>query len=121
GVLGAAAVIIGSIMALRQQGLKRLVAYSTVAQVGYWFLAFPLLLGDDPEYRQGALAGIVALALGHGVAKGGLFLAAGALKDTYGTDTITELRGAGLKHPLLVMGMGLTAVGLIGLPISLGF
>lgn len=122
GVLGATAVIVGSIAALRQDGLKRLIAYSTVAQIGYWFLAFPLLgAGMDDDVRQGAFGGILALALGHGVAKAGLFLAAGSLKDTYGSDDITVLHGAGRKQPLVVMGMGLTAVGLIGLPISLGF
>ncbi|WP_051130806.1 complex I subunit 5 family protein [Nesterenkonia alba] len=119
GGLGAAAVIGGSVMALRQTALKPLVAYSTVAQVGYWFLAFPLLL--DPDAAEGAFAGIVALALGHGVAKVGLFLAAGYLKDTFGTDEIEALRGAGHHHPLVVMSIGLVGVGLIGLPISLGF
>src|SRR5699024_10474144 len=122
GALGAAAVVVGSVAALRQEGLKRLVAYSTVAQIGYWFVAFPLLVaGLDDQVRQGALSGILALVLGHGVAKAGLFLAAGALKEAYGTDEIAALRGAGRRHPLLVMGMGLSAVGLIGLPISLGF
>lgn len=122
GVLGATAVIVGSIAALRQDALKRLIAYSTVAQIGYWFLAFPLLGAEmDDDVRQGAFGGILALALGHGVAKAGLFLAAGSLKDTYGSDDITVLHGAGRKQPLVVMGMGLTAVGLMGLPISLGF
>lgn len=122
GALGALAVIVGSVAALRQERLKPLIAYSTVAQVGYWFLAFPLLdAGVESELRQGALAGIMALVLGHAIAKAGLFLAAGALKDTYGTDQIAALRGAGREHPMLVMGMGLTAVGLIGLPVSLGF
>lgn len=122
GVLGALAVIVGSIAALRQDALKRLIAYSTVAQIGYWFLAFPLLGAEmDDDVRQGAFGGILALALGHGVAKAGLFLAAGSLKDTYGSDDITALHGAGREQPLVVMGMGLTAVGLIGLPISLGF
>ena len=122
GVLGALAVIVGSIAALRQDALKRLIAYSTVAQIGYWFLAFPLLGAEmDDGVRQGAFGGILALALGHGVAKAGLFLAAGSLKDTYGSDDITALHGAGREQPLVVMGMGLTAVGLIGLPISLGF
>ena len=122
GALGALAVVVGSVAALRQNRLKRLIAYSTVAQVGYWFLAFPLLGASvDTDLRQGAFGGILALALGHGIAKAGLFLAAGSLKDTYGTDDIAALRGAGRKHPMLVMGMGLTAVGLIGLPVSLGF
>lgn len=135
GGFGALAVILGSVMALRQDRLKPLVAYSTVAQVGYWFLFLPLLL--DPEagalegqpgttlaedaVLSGALSGSVALALGHGVAKAGLFLAAGLLKELWGTDEIESLRGAGRRHPLLILSMGLCAVGLIGLPISLGF
>lgn len=119
-VLGAAAVIFGSVLALRQQKLKPLVAYSTVAQVGYWFLAFPLLINSDNDAAD-ALIGIVALALGHGVAKAGMFLAAGYLKEAYGTDELSALRGAGRQHPYAVMGMGLSAVGLMGLPVSLGF
>ncbi len=135
GGMGAAAVLLGSVMALRQDRLKPLVAYSTVAQVGYWFLFLPLLL--DPEagalegqpgttladdaVLSGAFGGSVALALGHGIAKAGLFLAAGLLKDLYGTDEMERLRGAGRNHPMLIMAMGLCAVGLIGLPVSLGF
>lgn len=135
GGLGALAVILGSVMALRQDRLKPLVAYSTVAQVGYWFLFLPLLLDPEADALEGqpgttlaedsvlsgALSGSVALALGHGVAKAGLFLAAGLLKELWGTDEIDSLRGAGRRHPLLIMAMGLCAVGLIGLPVSLGF
>ncbi|WP_290655278.1 proton-conducting transporter membrane subunit [Kocuria sp.] len=135
GGLGALAVIVGSVMALKQSRLKPLIAYSTVAQVGYWFLFFPILLdptSDSLEDRAvttladdavlaGAVAGTVALALGHGIAKAGLFLSAGFLKDVYGTDEIDALRGAGKRHPVLVMAMGMSAVGLAGLPVSLGF
>lgn len=135
GGLGAAAILVGSVMALKQSRLKPLIAYSTVAQVGYWFLFFPILLdpaSDSLEERAvttfaddavlaGAVGGTVALALGHGLAKAGLFLAAGFLKDVYGTDEMAKLRGAGRNHPMLVMAMGLCAVGLAGLPVSLGF
>lgn len=121
--LGAAAVIIGSVLALRQDRLKSLVAYSTVAQVGYWFLAFGLLnyANAGADVSSGAFAGMIALALGHGVAKAGMFLSAGYLKEAYGTDELSALRGAGHRHPYAVMGMGLSSVGLMGLPISLGF
>ena len=40
--LGSAAILLGSVLALRQQRLKLLIAYSTVAQIGYLFLMFPL-------------------------------------------------------------------------------
>ena len=46
GGLGAAAIVVGSVVALRQQRLKLLVAYSTVAQIGYLFLMFPMALTD---------------------------------------------------------------------------
>ena len=135
GGLGAAAILVGSVMALKQSRLKPLIAYSTVAQVGYWFLFFPMLLDpasdsledravtslSDDAVLAGAVGGTVALALGHGLAKAGLFLAAGFLKDVYGTDEIDELRGVGKNHPMLVMAMGLCGVGLAGLPVSLGF
>lgn len=133
--LGTLAILVGSVLALRQTRLKPLIAYSTVAQVGYWFLALPIVfdpasssleeqgvtsLADDAVV-SGAVTGSVALALGHGLAKAALFLAAGYLKDVYGTDEIAELRGAGVRHPMLVMAVGLAAVGLTGLPLSLGF
>lgn len=120
--LGAAAVIVGSVLALRQDRLKPLVAYSTVAQVGYWFLAFALVgTTADGDVAEGAFAGLVAMALGHGVAKAGMFLAAGYLKENHGTDELSALRGAGRTHPYAALGLGLSSVGLMGLPISLGF
>lgn len=138
GGLSAAAILVGSVMALRQDRLKPLVAYSTVAQAGYWLLFLPILFGTGAEglpgaaeheagsepstvAAAGAVSGAVALALGHGLAKAALFLAAGFLKDLYGTDEISALRGSGRHNPLLIMAIGLSAVGLIGLPISLGF
>lgn len=134
-VLGATAIIAGAVLALRQSRLKPLIAYSTVAQVGYWFL-FAALIGGasadsltgmpgadvtEDEVISSAVVGTVALVLGHGVAKAAMFLAAGFLKDLYGTDEIARLRGVGRHHPGLVMAMGLAAVGLAGLPISLSF
>lgn len=134
-VLGVAALVVGSVLALRQDRLKPLVAYSTVAQAGYWFLLLPLVVDGrsstmaehavtsvpEDASRLAALAGTVALVLGHGIAKAGLFLAAGTLQRAYGTDRITELTGAGREHPALVLAMGLCAVGLAGVPFSLAF
>ncbi len=42
---GAAAILVGNVVALRQERLKLLIAYSTVAQIGYLFLMFPLVAG----------------------------------------------------------------------------
>jgi multicomponent Na+:H+ antiporter subunit D len=71
GALGAAAVVWGTLLALRQQRLKLVVAYSTVAQVGYFFLVFPLALGGDvdPAAARDGWAGALLVALAHGLAK----------------------------------------------------
>ena len=53
GALGAAAIVFGSVVALRQQRLKLLIAYSTVAQIGYLFLMFPLALDTVSAQLQG--------------------------------------------------------------------
>ncbi|GAA1176488.1 complex I subunit 5 family protein [Nesterenkonia xinjiangensis] len=121
--MGTAALMIGGATALRQDRLKPLVACSTVAQVGYWVLLLPIVTDPRAEgaVLQGALGGTVALALCHAVAKAGLFLAVGTFKEIYGTDEISALRGVGRDHPVLVLSMGLAALGLIGLPISWGF
>ena len=54
GALGAAAIVFGSVVALQQQRLKLLIAYSTVAQIGYLFLMFPLALDTASAQLQGS-------------------------------------------------------------------
>lgn len=133
GAMGAAALLWGSVMALRQTRLKKLVAYSTVAQAGYWVIALPVIIhpeaaGDDLP-GTGAedtvlfwvLTGTMALIAAHGLAKAALFLVAGLLKERYGTDDLDDLAGAGRAHPALAMTAGLAAVTLAGLPPSLAF
>lgn len=134
-LLGLIALIVGAVLALRQTRLKPLIAYSTVAQAGHWFLLLPVVfmpasdsLGDpgvtsfDPtDVVAGVLAGTVGLIIGHGLAKSALFLTAGYFKELYGTEKIAALSGAARSHPLMVMTMGLTAIGLAGLPFSLSF
>src|SRR5512137_1204984 len=68
--LGAAAIVVGSVVALRQQRLKLLVAYSTVAQIGYLFLLFPLAFdaAGDMVLREVAATAGVLQAIAHATA-----------------------------------------------------
>ena len=116
-VLGAAAILWGSAAALVQKKVKMLVAYSTVAQVGYLFLVFALLAGD----ARLALEGGVLHLLAHGLAKAAMFLAAGSLVLSAGRDDLAALRGAAARQPLAVFAFGLAGASLIGLPPSAGF
>lgn len=123
GAAATAAVLWAGVLALRATHLKRLVAYSTISQVGYLFLFFPLdaATGDDPAASRAVLAAVVTLALAHGLNKSSLFLSAGILKEHLGTDRIDALTARGTDLPVITMAMGLAAVGLAGLPITLGF
>ncbi len=116
---GAAGVIWGGVMALRRDRLKTVIAYSTVAQVGYLVLLLPLLsssVGADAAWSGG-----IVLAVAHGLAKAAMFLAAGALVIAYGDDRLTGLHGALSRMPLAVATIGIAGVSLAGLPPALGF
>lgn len=120
GALGAAAIVIGSVMALRQQRLKMMLAYSTVAQVGYMFLIFPLYAGS-PAAKGFAWNGGIYLSVAHACAKAAAFLAAGAIIYALGHDRIKDLGGLARRFPLAAFAVAIAGVSLIGLPPSGGF
>ncbi|MEZ5542420.1 MAG: proton-conducting transporter membrane subunit [Pseudomonadota bacterium] len=122
GLLGAGAVLWGSWRAVRAERLKLLAAWSTVAQLGYLFLFFPLLQALPPGVaRELAAGGLVMLALTHGFAKAGLFLAIGVIQQRSGHDTIRELDGTAQRLPATTFAIALAGVALIGLPPSGAF
>ena len=113
GLFGSAAILWGSALALRQSRLKMVVAYSTVAQVGYLFLLFPLATGAAASVAPVA---IVLHAASHACAKAAMFMAAGALMLAYGTDNIPALRGAAVQASAPALAFAIGAMVLIGLP-----
>ncbi len=117
GALGAGAILWGSVQALRQTRLKLLVAYSTVAQIGYLFLAFPLAISAGASVWNA----VVYLALSHALAKGAIFLSAGNLMHAAGHDRIAELDRTMQRLPLTSGAFALAAVSIMGLPPSGGF
>jgi len=122
GLLGAAAVLWGSWNALRAQRLKLLAAYSTVAQLGYLFMFFPLLMAQPAgAARDAAFGALVLMALTHGFAKSALFLAAGMIQQRAGHDRIEDLGGTARALPVTTFTLALAGVALIGLPPSGAF
>lgn len=122
-VLGALAVVHGGIMALRQARLKQIIAYSTVAQIGYLFLVFPLAGGGSAAqpWAAGAWSGVVFQALSHGLAKTAMFLCAGLWIIAAGSDRLDALRGLARALPMTAMAFAIAAITLMGLPPSGGF
>jgi formate hydrogenlyase subunit 3/multisubunit Na+/H+ antiporter MnhD subunit len=120
GGLGSAAVIVGSILALRQARLKLLIAYSTVAQIGYLFLVFPLAAGTQTWSAIGWSAGLMQI-LAHAFAKAAMFFSAGLLAEALGHDQIAKLGGAAHVLPVTFLTIALGGLSLMGLPPSGGF
>lgn len=114
-LLGTLAIFWGSWQAIRAERLKMLIAYSTVAQLGYLFLIFPLLTG------HGAIQAGVMQAFAHGLAKAGMFVAAGVFIKATGQDTVAGLAGGVDRLPVTLFAFGLAGMTLMGLPPSSGF
>mgnify|MGYP003645755503 FL=1 len=114
GLLGAAAVLWGGIQALRQTRLKLLIAYSTVSQLGYLFLAFPL--GTSIAWK-----GALYMLFSHAMAKAAMFMAAGNIQFFAGHDRIAELGSITQRLPLTLTAFALAGISLMGLPPSGGF
>jgi multicomponent Na+:H+ antiporter subunit D len=114
GLLGAGAILYGSIAALIQPRLKMVIAYSTVAQLGYVMLLFPL--ASIGAYRAASYH-----LLAHGLAKAAMFLAAANILKSLGTDRLIALTDLDRKLPVDLFAFTLAAVSIMGLPPSGGF
>ncbi len=115
--MGAAAILFGSVIALRQQRLKLLIAYSTLAQIGYLFIMFPLAF--DPAVgafvRGDALTGGMLQAMSHATAKAAMFMAAGLIYATLGHDRIGDMAGVARVVPVTVLAFAVGGVALMGI------
>ena len=112
--IGLLSMVMGGIFALRETVLKRILAFSTIAQYGY----VVLLLGLGTEY---AIIGASFYVLAHALMKSGLFLTAGAVTHGTGKDQLQDLGGLAQSMPWLAIGSGIVSAGLAGLPLTLGF
>lgn len=113
-ILAAIAMIAGSLFAYVQQDLKRRLAYSSVAQIGYIFLG--LGLGTAT-----AISASFLHILHHGVVKACLFLVAGAIYYQSGQIDVRRFTGLGYKMPITFTAFTIAALSMIGLPLFSGF
>ncbi len=111
---GLLAMFVGSTVAIFQTDFKLLLAYSSIAQVGY------IVLGFSFGSVDGLTAGIVHL-FNHGVTKGAMFLALGCIAYRIGSSQRVDLRGLGRRMPLTCLLWLLGGFSLIGVPGTAGF
>jgi formate hydrogenlyase subunit 3/multisubunit Na+/H+ antiporter MnhD subunit len=112
--IAAVTIVIASIIALRQDNLKRRLAYSTISQLSYITLGLGLF---SPEALIGGLLHIPA----HAFMKLTLFFCAGAIHVETHTDNISKMAGIGRRMPLTMSAFAIASVGMAGLPLVAGF
>ena len=113
-VLATITILIGSALALMQDDIKRRLAYSSVAQIGYVVLGISML-------SELAFVGAIYHIFTHAFMKGGLFLIAGALIVQAGERRISRLGGVGRKMPLTMIAFTLCSLSMVGIPPFNGF
>lgn len=112
----------GNVVAISQKSIKRMLAYSSIAQAGYISLAFVVM-------TQMSIAGGVLLALGHAFMKGGAFIAVAVVgymvlsdnKNAKNTDDISNFAGLGKRAPITALSLFVFFLALAGIPPSAGF
>jgi NADH-quinone oxidoreductase subunit N len=113
-VIAVATMTLGNIVAIWQDNLKRLLAYSSIAQAGY------ILLGFVVVNPQGTSAMIIYLAV-YLFMNLGAFFAAIMISNKFNTESINEMKGLGYRAPFLCVAMGIFMLSLTGIPLTAGF
>lgn len=113
-VIAPIAILVSSVMALAQTNIKRMLAYSSIGQIGYIVLGIALA-------NETALTGSLLHMLNHALMKGGLFLLAGVI--IYQTDRyhITDWKGLGKTMPLTMLAFTIYGLSMVGVPLTAGF
>ena len=113
--VAAIAIIVGSVIAIMQTNLKRMLAYSSVSQIGY------IVLGVGLFSTQWGLTGALIHILNHAITKGCLFMVAGAIIYRTGLWNIRDFTGLGKKMPYTCAAFTIAALSMIGVPPTVGF
>lgn len=112
--MAAIAIVAGSLLAVAQRDVRRMLAYSSIGQMGYMFLGLAI---GTPTALRGALLHV----LNHAIMKGCLFLAAGGIQWRTGSYRLEDLVGMSRRMPLTMAAIVLAAISMIGLPPTAGF
>lgn len=109
-----ASAFISACAALMETNIKRLLAYSTVSQIGYTFLGFAAV-------SKWGYIGAILYIMAHGLAKGGLFLCAGIVEHGTHTKDMTKMGGLIKKMPVTAIVYATCALSIAGIPPLAGF
>ncbi|MFH1568782.1 MAG: monovalent cation/H+ antiporter subunit D family protein [Gemmatimonadota bacterium] len=112
--LALAGIVVASLVAVFQNNVKRMLAFSSIAQISY------MVLGIGFASVTGLTATLVHV-FNHALTKGALFLALGAVVFRLGSAELVDLRGLGRRMPWTAAALVLGGLSLIGVPLTVGF
>lgn len=120
-ILAAVTMITGNLMALQQTNLKRLMAYSSISQVGYLLVGIVALNAETIGQSQDAASALVLHLIGYVATNIAVFTAIIAFYNRTGRDDIVDLRGLAERQPFLAFVLAAGLFSLAGMPLFAGF
>ncbi|MDE2895401.1 MAG: NADH-quinone oxidoreductase subunit N [Chloroflexota bacterium] len=121
GILAAVTMIVGNLMALQQTNFKRLMAYSSISQVGYLLVGIVALDAANISQSQDAASALVLHLIGYVTTNIAVFAAIIAFYNRTGRDDIVDLRGLAERQPFLAFAIAAALFSLAGMPLFAGF
>lgn len=119
-VLAAIGMTVGNIVAIPQTNIKRMLAYSSIAQAGYLILGIATM-GLSPTMNHLGQSSLLFFLAGYAVTNLGAFIAVVALSNKVGSDRISDYDGMGKRAPMLALALTLCLISLTGIPPTAGF
>ena len=119
-VLAAIGMTVGNIVAIPQTNIKRMLAYSSIAQAGYLILGIATM-GLSPTMNHLGQSSLLFFLAGYAVTNLGAFIAVIAISNKVGSDRISDYDGMGKRAPFLALALTLCLISLTGIPPTVGF
>ncbi len=113
-ILALCAITFGGLSAIVEKDFKRLLAYSSIAQIGY------IILGISLNSQAGVVAATIHI-INHSIIKSALFMTAGCISYRLSTTNIEDFKGLAKSMPYTTFAFVILSMGLIGVPITSGF
>ena len=120
-LIAALTMIVGNLMALQQTNMKRLLAYSSISQVGYLLIGIVALHADSLSASHNAASALVLHLIGYVATNIAVFAVLIAFYNRTGRDDISDLRGLASRQPFLALMMTIGLFSLSGMPLFAGF
>jgi len=127
GIIAIVTMTYGNLVAISQTNIKRMLAYSSIAQAGYILIALPVATISDPSQfanltvGQYGLAGGIFQIVTHAFMKGGAFIIVATLSTAALGENITDYKGLSKRAPLMAFAMAIMLFSLAGIPPLAGF